>query len=129
MPGCACSGVPPPAVRLQGKPCSTALACQNLYASTGGSPWGLEVEVLGSVAGTVIGLGFAYILQTKGIDIGAYMQNASMMLPNVLRANITPSAYYIGFFPGLVATVLGAALSGLGIYKRKTAQLFKELET
>jgi putative ABC transport system permease protein len=34
----------------------------------------------------------------------------------------------IGFLPGLLATLLGSALSGVGIYKRKTAQLFKELE-
>jgi putative ABC transport system permease protein len=86
------------------------------------------IGAIGSVFGTLIGLGLALILQTKGINIGSYMKNSSMMFPNVLRAHITSTAYYIGFFPGLLATVLGAMLSGLGIYKRKTAQLFKELE-
>jgi len=28
----------------------------------------------------------------------------------------------------LISTVIGTMLSGIGIYKRKTAQLFKELE-
>jgi len=29
----------------------------------------------------------------------------------------------------MFSTVLGAALSGIGIFKRQTAHLFKELET
>ncbi len=52
-----------------------------------------------------------------------------MMMPTVFRANITTTAYYLGFIPGLFSVVLGTMLSGIGIYKRKTAQLFKELET
>ena len=51
------------------------------------------------------------------------------MMSNTIRAEITHVAYYIGFIPGMFSTVLGAALSGIGIYKRQTAQLFKELET
>ena len=51
-----------------------------------------------------------------------------MMYPSVIRAKITKETYYIGFFPGLFSTVFGTALSGIGIYKRQTAQLFKELE-
>jgi putative ABC transport system permease protein len=50
------------------------------------------------------------------------------MLPAVFRAEVTPASFYIGFIPGLFATVIGTALAGFGIYKRKTAQLFKELE-
>jgi len=50
------------------------------------------------------------------------------MFPSVLRASISSETFYIGFFPGLFSTVLGTALSGIGIYKRQTAQLFKELE-
>jgi len=41
---------------------------------------------------------------------------------------LTPPAFYIGFIPGLFSTVLGTMLSGIGIYRRQTAQLFKELE-
>ncbi|NLB93397.1 MAG: hypothetical protein GX792_08245, partial [Bacteroidales bacterium] len=50
------------------------------------------------------------------------------MLPSVYRAQVTPDLFYIGFIPGVLATVLGSALAGLAIYKRKTSQLFHELE-
>jgi len=38
------------------------------------------------------------------------------------------TSYFIGFIPGFMATILGAAFSGLVIFKRNTANLFKELE-
>jgi putative ABC transport system permease protein len=49
-------------------------------------------------------------------------------MPAVFHARITSAAFFIGFIPGLLSTVIGTMLSGIGIYKRKTAQLFKELE-
>ena len=88
----------------------------------------LLVGVIGSVFGTFIGLIFSYYLQYKGFDISAMMQNASLMISDVIRAKVTPVSYVIGFFPGIVATFLGAAIAGLGIYRRKTAHLIKELE-
>jgi putative ABC transport system permease protein len=45
-----------------------------------------------------------------------------------IRAQITPAAFFIGFGPGLLATLLGSAMAGLGIYKRQTSRLMKELE-
>ncbi|HIM09839.1 TPA: hypothetical protein EYM26_03450, partial [Candidatus Poribacteria bacterium] len=60
--------------------------------------------------------------------ISSMLKNVNMMFPSVLRASISSETFYIGFFPGLFSTVLGTALSGIGIYKRQTAQLFKELE-
>ncbi len=86
------------------------------------------IGIAGSVIGTAVGLALSFTLQNKGLDISKFMQNASMMLPAVFRAHVTPAAFYVGFIPGLFATVLGTALAGIGIYKRKTAQLFKELE-
>ncbi|MBC8401037.1 MAG: ABC transporter permease [Candidatus Marinimicrobia bacterium] len=86
------------------------------------------VGIVGSIIGTAFGLGCAYWLQVVGLDISAFLQNTSMMISNVFRAEITDETYYIGFFPGLIATVFGTMLSGIGIYKRQTAQLFKELE-
>jgi putative ABC transport system permease protein len=86
------------------------------------------IGIAGSTLGTMIGLGIAYILQTKGIDVGGMMKNATIMLPTVFRAHITRQALYIGFLPGLFATVTGTMLSGIGIYRRQTARLFKELE-
>jgi putative ABC transport system permease protein len=67
-------------------------------------------------------------LQEYGIDFSAMTKNVTMMIPPVYRAAVTPELFYIGFFPGLFAMTLGNALAGYAIYKRKTAQLFKELE-
>lgn len=85
------------------------------------------IGTAGSVVGTAFGLFFAYLL-TKGIDIGGMMQSSNMMMQGVMKASITPEAWYIGFIPGIIATALGTALAGIGIFKRKTAQLFKELQ-
>jgi putative ABC transport system permease protein len=87
------------------------------------------IGIVGSFIGTLIGLGFSYWIQEAGINIGDMMKNSKMMMPSVFRANITTPAYYLGFIPGLFSVVLGTMLSGIGIYRRKTAQLFKELET
>ena len=86
------------------------------------------IGLIGSVFGTILGLGGSYYLQVYGLDLGGMMDNIGMMMPTVLRAKVTPSLFYIGFFPGVIATVLGNALAGFAIYKRKTSQLFKELE-
>jgi len=86
------------------------------------------VGICGSLIGTGIGLAIAWFLQTYGIDVGDLMQNATMMLPSTYRAHITRDAYVVGFIPGIISTVLGTSLSGIGIYRRRTASLFKELE-
>jgi putative ABC transport system permease protein len=86
------------------------------------------IGVAGSILGTAIGLFFAWLIQTNGIEIGSMMEGSSVMMPSVIRAHITPVDFYIGFIPGVISTVIGTALAGFGIYKRKTAQLFKELE-
>jgi len=89
----------------------------------------LMIGLFGSVLGTGIGLLFAYYLQNHGVDFGSMMKSSSMLVSNVFRAQVTTTSYYIGFFPGLLATTLGTMISGIGIYKRQTSQLFKELET
>jgi putative ABC transport system permease protein len=88
------------------------------------------IGIAGTVAGTVIGLALAWLLQTYGLNIGTFTKgsSAAIMMPDVIRARITPADYYIGFIPGVISTVIGTSLAGIGIYKRKTAQLFKELE-
>ncbi len=89
---------------------------------------GLAVGFIGSAAGTAIGLATAYYLQTKGVNIGSFMKNASIIVTDVVRARVTPVSWVIGFVPGLIATFLGRAASGIGIYKRQTARLAKEFE-
>jgi putative ABC transport system permease protein len=86
------------------------------------------IGMIGSIVGTLIGLAGAYYLQIVGIDISGYMDNSTMLMPSVLRAKVTFELFFIGFIPGLLAMVFGNMLSGIGIYKRETAQLFKELE-
>jgi putative ABC transport system permease protein len=86
------------------------------------------IGIVGSVSGTLVGLSLSLYMQRHGIDVGSMMKNASIMMPSVFHARITAAAFVIGFIPGLLSTVAGTALSGIGIYKRKTAQLFKELE-
>jgi len=87
------------------------------------------IGIVGSALGTIIGLLFAYWIQEKGIDISSMMKGSTMMMPGTFHAKLVPQAYYIGFIPGLFSCTLGTMLSGIGIYKRKTASLFKELET
>jgi len=86
------------------------------------------IGLIGSTLGTILGLLIAFILQEHGINVHSAIQNSSMMLPTVFRARITSLTYFIGFIPGIFSTVLGTMLSGIGIYKRQTASLFKELE-
>jgi len=89
----------------------------------------LLIGVIGSVAGVVIGMGIAWYLQTYGFDLGSMMKNATIMMPTIMRAHITPETWFIGFIPGVLSKLIGSMLSGIGIFKRQTAQLFKELET
>lgn len=88
----------------------------------------LIIGIMGSVAGVIAGMGIASYLQVYGIDLGKMMQNATIMMPTVFHARITPETWLIGFIPGVFSTLIGTMLSGIGVYKRQTAQLFKELE-
>jgi putative ABC transport system permease protein len=89
----------------------------------------LMIGIAGSTIGTLLGLSGAYYLQVHGFDLGAMVKNNTMMITNIIRAQVEPLTFVIGFFPGLLATILGTGISGIGIYKRNTAQLFKELES
>ena len=85
----------------------------------------------GTAIGTSIGLLLTYYVQEYGIDyseVVSTMSTSSLVMPNIFYAQITPDLYYIGFIPGVIATVLGTMLAGIAIYRREMAQLFKELE-
>jgi putative ABC transport system permease protein len=86
------------------------------------------IGILGTISGTTIGLLGSLYLQRHGLDLSSMMKNATILMPAVFHTRITTQAFFIGFIPGLLSTVIGTMLSGIGIYKRKTAQLFKELE-
>ena len=88
----------------------------------------LLVGLIGSIIGIAIGLFLSFLMQKYGIDTSGMMQNSNMMMPTVFRSQINATTYFIGFIPGLLSTVIGALLAGIGVYKRQTATLFKELE-
>ncbi len=91
----------------------------------------LIIGFTGTILGTSIGLMLTYYVQEYGIDyseVVSAMSTSSMVMPNIFYAQITPELYYIGFIPGVIATVLGTMLAGVAIYKREMAQLFEELE-
>lgn len=85
------------------------------------------IGLMGSLLGVSLGLVFSYLMQIYGIDTSGMMKNSNMMMPTVFRSRIDATTYYIGFIPGLLSTVIGAMLAGVGVYKRQTANLFKEL--
>jgi len=88
----------------------------------------VAIGLVGSVLGTGVGLAGAYALQVHGVDIGQFTRKSTMMVSDVVRARVTATAFVIGFLPGLLATLFGTGVSGIGIYRRQTSQLFKELE-
>jgi putative ABC transport system permease protein len=90
------------------------------------------IGFIGTFIGTAVGLGITYYMQEVGLDYSAAMEGLSssdIIMSNVFYAQVTPELYYIGFIPGVLATVLGTMMAGRAIYKREMAQLFKELET
>jgi len=89
---------------------------------------GILIGLVGSIVGTALGLGVSYYLQEKGFNLGSMLRNASIIVTDVLRARVTPVSFVIGFVPGLAATFLGKAVSGIGIYRRQTSTLAKEFE-
>ncbi len=86
------------------------------------------IGIFGSILGTLGGVGIAYLMQIYGLDFSFLLKNSSMMISNVYRAQVTFGSFIIGFAPGIISTVLGTSIAGIGIYKRQTSQLFKELE-
>ena len=91
----------------------------------------LLIGFVGTLLGTILGVSLTYYVQKNGIDYSEAINQMSsdMVLPNVFYAKVTPELYYIGFIPGVLATVLGSMLAGFAIYGREMSQLFKELES
>ncbi|MFC1537795.1 ABC transporter permease [Candidatus Latescibacterota bacterium] len=86
------------------------------------------IGIFGSILGTLAGVGISYLMQIYGLDFSFLFKNSSLMISSVYRAKVTFGSFVIGFAPGIISTVLGTSIAGIGIYKRQTSQLFKELE-
>ena len=87
----------------------------------------LFIGLIGSVLGTALGLILSFYVSKYGVRYGGVMDTSSLLIDPVIRARITLRMYYIGFFPGVTSMLIGSALAGIAVYKRKTAELFKEL--
>ena len=88
----------------------------------------LMVGLIASVLGTAVGLMGVWYMQEYGLDYSALMENVSMMMNPIIKAEFTPSLCYIGLVPGVLSVLLGTALASRAIFKRETANLFKELD-
>jgi putative ABC transport system permease protein len=88
----------------------------------------LMLGVIGTVAGTAIGLALVYYLQEVGINYQEAMEGLTIMMSSVMRGKVTSDLYFIGVLPGIMATLIGTAIAGRSVYKREMARLFKELE-
>jgi len=88
----------------------------------------MVIGIIGSAIGTAIGMSFCFYLQEVGVDFTQFVQGSTIMMSPVFRAEVTLEGFFIGFVPGMFSVVLGTSLAGVGVYKRSTASLFKELE-
>ena len=89
------------------------------------------IGFIGSLLGTIIGITVTAYFEKEGLDYSKAMNalnSSNFAMPNILYPQVTPELFYIGFIPGILATVFGTMLAGRAIYKREMAQLFKELE-
>ena len=89
------------------------------------------IGLSGSFLGTIIGISITTYFQNIGIDYSKAIDSLSssnFAMPNIFYPQVTSELFYIGFFPGILATVFGTMLAGRAIYKREMSQLFKELE-
>jgi len=89
------------------------------------------IGFIGSLFGTIIGITITAYFEKEGFDYSKAMDalhSSNFAMPNILYPQVTPELFYIGFIPGILATVFGTMLAGCAIYKREMAQLFKELE-
>lgn len=95
--------------------------------------WSMILEAvvigfIGSVIGSFFGVLAGYYLQANPFDMSHYLKNATVLMSADISANVDWFSYVVGFIPGFLATVAGAAFAGVAIFRRNTATLFKELE-
>ena len=88
----------------------------------------LAVGIVGTAAGCILGGACTYALQEVGLNMGDAFAKSGLMLSDVVRARLSIGGFVCGIVPGVTASVLGALISALSIYKRSEANLFRELE-
>lgn len=88
-----------------------------------------SVGIIGSAAGIMLGLLLSAYFNLHGMDASVFSRNSTLLSEDIIYTSIDLPAALAGFIPGILSTILGSALAGLAVFKRQTAQLFKELET
>lgn len=86
------------------------------------------VGFIGALLGAGLGTAFCFYLKAVGFDISDFMEGSTMLISPILRADATAAGFLIGLIPGVFACLIGALMAGMGIYRRSTSSLFKELE-
>jgi len=89
----------------------------------------LATGAVGTAIGILVGLPVAYYFQEVGVDYTASLKDFSMLCQGVIKARIAARPFVVAVLPGLLSSFLGMAMASIAIYQRKTASLFKELET
>jgi len=89
---------------------------------------GLWIGILGSVAGSLLGGGFAWYLQEVGLNMGDSFAQSGLMINDVVRARVTMGGFIQGIVPGVFASVAGTLVASMAIFQRSEANLFRELE-
>jgi putative ABC transport system permease protein len=89
----------------------------------------LSIGIVGSIIGAGLGVIVISYFHVKGFNFGAFTKDTSMMIENVVYTDLNAKHILLGMIPGLLSTIFGAMLAGIGIFHRKTSELFKELET
>jgi putative ABC transport system permease protein len=89
---------------------------------------GLWIGILGSVAGSLLGGGFALYLQEVGLNMGDAFAQSGLMINDVVRARVMVDGFIQGIVPGVFASVAGTLVASLAIFNRSEANLFRELE-
>jgi putative ABC transport system permease protein len=86
------------------------------------------IGVFGTAAGSLLGGGVVYYLQEVGVNMGDSFAQTGLMLSDVVRGRLTAEAFIYGAVPGLTASVLGALVANVAVFRRSEANLFRELE-
>lgn len=89
----------------------------------------LAIGLTGSVIGALIGCLISWYFHIYGIDMSAFSRSSSILMENIIYTNTSVRSVLLSIMQGIVSTLIGAMLAGIGIFGRKTSQLFKELET
>ncbi len=87
------------------------------------------IGIAGSLLGILLALAGNWYFNLKGLDMTAFARSTTLLTEDVVFTELRPGDALASLLPGVLSTVLGAALAGRAIFSRQTSQLFKELET